>query len=251
MTDAERRMMLLHAKRSALDNAVERALSLIRVWLERAEKPYVAFSGGKDSSVLLHLVRQVDEDVPALFGDDEHLMPGTEVLLRNTHGLRRICGPTQHCEWYQSWAGGPDQTLPPSGIWVDSDPDEGSVVAYARERGFDGAAVGLRTGESGRRTVHLRSRGRLFYAKGKEVWQCYPLAEWSTRDVWGYIASRGVPYNDAYDRMAEAGIPLDKRRVGPFAPATALIPVLTNLRRAFPSEYRAFAAEYPEASQYT
>lgn len=253
MTDQERRMMLIHAQRSALDTAVEQALSLIRVWLKRAEKPYVAFSGGKDSTVLLHLVRQVDDSVPALFGDDEHLMPGTEKLLCETDNVKRLCGPVNHCEWYQSWSERPADisSFNPPGEWVVCNPRVGSVVTYARREGYDGAAVGLRTEESGQRTVHVRSRGKLFFAKGKGVWQCYPLADWSTRDIWAYIASRVVPYHHAYDRMTEAGIPLKKRRVGPFAPAIVTEKALSNLRRTFPDAFRRFINEFPEAKRYT
>lgn len=40
----------------------------IRWWLNEFDS-YVAFSGGKDSTVLLHIARQVDPDIPAVFVD--------------------------------------------------------------------------------------------------------------------------------------------------------------------------------------
>lgn len=40
----------------------------IRWWLDEFDG-YVAFSGGKDSTVLLHIARQVDPDIPAVFVD--------------------------------------------------------------------------------------------------------------------------------------------------------------------------------------
>jgi hypothetical protein len=45
-------------------------LSLIRQKLSEAKTPIVCFSGGNDSLLLLHLVREVDESIPVLvFGD--------------------------------------------------------------------------------------------------------------------------------------------------------------------------------------
>jgi len=42
----------------------------IREWYEHwSGDVYVAFSGGKDSTVLLHLTRQLYPDVPAVFCD--------------------------------------------------------------------------------------------------------------------------------------------------------------------------------------
>ena len=43
----------------------------IREWIDEfgAEGVYISFSGGKDSTVLLHLVREVNPDIPAVFVD--------------------------------------------------------------------------------------------------------------------------------------------------------------------------------------
>jgi len=45
---------------------INNSLGLIRKALGRAEKPIVAWSAGKDSQVMLHLVRHVKADVPVL-----------------------------------------------------------------------------------------------------------------------------------------------------------------------------------------
>ena len=49
---------------------VQRSIGLIMEWHTRHEgRVYVAFSGGKDSTILLHLARQVFPDIPAVFCD--------------------------------------------------------------------------------------------------------------------------------------------------------------------------------------
>lgn len=48
----------------------EHSLALIKEWYETFNGlVYVAFSGGKDSTVLLHLVRRLYPEVPAVFNN--------------------------------------------------------------------------------------------------------------------------------------------------------------------------------------
>lgn len=51
-----------------LEVKIQKSKQRIREWLER-EDSYVAFSGGKDSTVLAHLVHQVDPNVPLVFSN--------------------------------------------------------------------------------------------------------------------------------------------------------------------------------------
>jgi len=54
-----------------LDIKVSMTQQRIREWINEfgVEGVYVSFSGGKDSTVLLHLVREMYPDVPAVFVD--------------------------------------------------------------------------------------------------------------------------------------------------------------------------------------
>ena len=53
-----------------LEAKINHSLSVIRQWYEHWDgQVYVSFSGGKDSTVLLHLVRSIYPEVPAVFVD--------------------------------------------------------------------------------------------------------------------------------------------------------------------------------------
>jgi len=65
-------------------------LSKIRIqeWYEYYDgKVYVAFSGGKDSTVLLHLVRSLYPDIPAVFVDTGLEYPEVRDFVKNTKNV--------------------------------------------------------------------------------------------------------------------------------------------------------------------
>jgi len=77
--------LALQQKRS-LDHKIGVATQIIHEALQIARCPALAFSGGKDSTVLLHLVRQHKADIPVIYGNT-----GVEFLecVKFTHWLAR------------------------------------------------------------------------------------------------------------------------------------------------------------------
>lgn len=229
---------VLHARTRSFAQRLGEAERIVDAWLETCARPTVAFSAGKDSSVCLHLVRSRTPDACALFADDEWHLPETEALLAETGGLVRIVRRLQHCDWFTAWEDEPG-------------PEGGSKNRWAREHGHDGMAIGLRAAENARRRMQIRARGTVFHHQGAGLLWCYPVAWWSTLDVWAYIYSRQVPYNRAYDVLEEIGVPLERQRIGPFASERALgYGQLSILKRGWPDVFERFAAAHPEARTY-
>jgi len=81
--------------------------------------------------------------------------------------------------------------------------------------------VGIRAQESLDRFRTIASqrninkyRGKLWTTKvGDGVYNAYPLYDWETEDIWTAHAKFGWPYNDLYNLMYYAGVPLHAQRV--------------------------------------
>ena len=74
----------------SLKQKIDHSLFVIETFIARTDKQcYVAFSGGKDSCVLLDLVRIIDPTIPAVFVNTGNEFPGIIKLVRH---LRDDCG---------------------------------------------------------------------------------------------------------------------------------------------------------------
>jgi len=233
---SERDACLLYATMPEYRYRVAQAERIVREMLDRVARPYVAFSAGKDSTVVLDLVRREMPYTPAMYGDDEWRLPETDAVLGATPNLVRIPMRVRHTEWFTAHE--------------DADLDA-PAPTWVADTGYDGCFLGLRTDENARRRVLIRTRGATFYNERRRIWVCCPIAHWSVRDVWAYILSRGIVYNAAYDVLERIGVPLAQQRIGPFAVERVLgRGQLAILKRGWPDLFNRFCERYPEASAY-
>lgn len=164
----------------------------IRTALAQSKKPYVAFSGGKDSTCVLHLVLQEKPDVMVFHWDyGRYFIPRwlEEEMIENTKkiGAKNIRIETSvEYERKKRFASN-----------VLGRVLLGKVVPQLKEEGYDLVFLGLRAEESDKRKRRIRARRSL-----TAIPECYPIASWSWRDVWAYIWSRHLPYPSIYDLYA-------------------------------------------------
>ena len=233
---ANKKTLALYAETSAHKARVVESKKIISSALKAVpqKKWYVAFSGGKDSTVLFSLVREYYSQTPGLWGDDEFYLPETFRYINRVRAsgakIIQIKNKVIHTDWFISNAE------------CNADP------AYLK---YSGAFTGLRAQENSYRRKYLRKYGALYNSK-KKGWLCNPLAWWKTIDIWAYIYSRKIDYNSAYDRLSEIGVELEHQRIGPYATEKALgYGQMAILKKGWPDEYQRFVKKFPQAGAYT
>jgi 3'-phosphoadenosine 5'-phosphosulfate sulfotransferase (PAPS reductase)/FAD synthetase len=191
----------------------DEARRAIAAWLGSVNRPCVSVSGGKDSTLLLELVREADPSVPAVRAD-----PPNPLRDRAEHvaALQRAAGGLWHVVPYDWDVQGVicGTVLYPAGLKIRV------LQAFHRQQGHTGLAVGVRAGESRSRAIHVARRGLLYTRKDGMV-VCQPLSRWSAEMVLGaLLRSDRLPLNPVYSRLSAAPQSLEHLREGTWRPIT-------------------------------
>ncbi|BAH56061.1 hypothetical protein ROP_pROB01-05620 (plasmid) [Rhodococcus opacus B4] len=221
-----------------------------------AHDGYVAFSGGKDSLIVLDLARRVEPEVPVVFFDSGLDYPETyDYLTELAHtwrlDLHRI--PTDPPLL---------QVLADSGHWDHCAPvgtpvdlHEVLITAPARRAHAllgPGELWGVRADESAARR-HLYTRGGrrdgvITRADGTTAYG--PIWNWTTTDVWAHIARHRLPVNPVYAKLRELGVPEQQHRLSHLIDGGHLDRGrLTWLRRGWPTLFEQLADVLPRLRQ--
>ena len=184
------------ARATMLRQKQDHALSVIRDFISGG-RCYVGVSGGKDSTVVAHLVSLCNVSIPLARvkimpianPDSDRVL---EALVSLTH-----------------------QTLITVEVWCRRD-DHGWHAPGTLEIGFDLIAErlktrrhlsGVRGDESGVRKITMRRNGEA------SIGSCRPIGWWTNQEVFGHLAAYNLPVHPAYAMMGGGRWPRDRLRV--------------------------------------
>ena len=178
-----------------LEGVIDRvavAIERIRAF-EPEEGYYVAFSGGKDSQVVLDLVERSGVKFDAHMNLTTVDPPELLRFVREHYG--RVALERPETSMYRLIV---KKRIPPT-----------RMVRYCcealKERGGHGRIVvmGIRWAESNR-----RSKRRLTESCFKDKSRVFlnPIIDWSDEDVWEYLNGRGLPHCSLYDEPGRTRI---------------------------------------------
>jgi len=185
---------------------------LIKTTLQKHQRPVVACSFGKDSMVVLHLVRQFRVAVPVLWNNTSVEYPETykfKAQVEREWNLTLIeAKPAKDFWWVVQHYGFPlfsrkgDRDASKSCCQYLK---EYPVQKILRQYKFDLYFTGLRSDESTRRFFSARKYGPYFYSRRYNYWKCHPLQAWTEDDVWQYHEMHELPVNPLYHRNGVEG----------------------------------------------
>lgn len=196
------------------------ALGMIEGWLSEHPESFMTFSGGKDSTVLLHLLLRVHPQPRVAFFDTGLNFSQTTRFISFISkewdvpitAIRTTPSPIEVLKEHGAYTLHPTSTVDFAKLVLDN------YLQGAREHFSSRYSIyGVRASESRVRAALLgKTRGYTTQHKGKELIgaSVAPLWNWQEGDVNSYILAHHLPLNPVYRRMRELGIPSKKRRTG-------------------------------------
>lgn len=234
----------LHKKHEVTADVRALALDRLRVCFDEFDTVAVSFSGGKDSTACLNLSLQVAQEkrrlpLDVFFFDEEAIPIETieyveRVASRPDVRLQWIASPIKHrnaasnkSPWWYPWAKEDER------LWCHPYPERGRYdeifrgksipecngILFGPDRGRVCIVAGIRTQESLNRyrAIANKTGHRAFLCADDYRWvtRAYPIYDWAHEDVWLAPEVFGWDYNEAYNVMAKAGVPIGQQRCAP------------------------------------
>lgn len=193
------------------------ANKVLATLFKATEQVAVAFSGGRDSLVAMHLARQIKPDIPIVMVNTGIEFPESLTYvrqLRETLNLNLYEAKADVSFWDLTREGG----LPVAGRGNTTFMKELSVQSgvklsnsccrrmketparqFYREHKIEGVVTGLRVQESRMRKMNFADYGALRYSSTYDTLICWPLYAWTSDDIENYTQIHNLQVNPLYE----------------------------------------------------
>jgi len=259
MRDVERKRYELHARTAEFAARVKSAETILANGLAVMKRPYISLSFGKDSMVMAHFILSRQPDIPVVYVNCGEWDEWPDTPRVKQAFLQRF----PSCHFIELHGPSIMEAFMRAGWYVQDEEDNatarkaqhdygkslGDVLnAEAKRRGYDGAFIGIRKEESRNRLRLFRMRGSLYFAEMRGMWACHPLMHWTGCDVWAYICSHNLPYNELYD-LDPRGREM-ARNGAMFGSRSARYGRLVFLQKMYPDWFNRFVSRFPEVRRF-
>jgi predicted phosphoadenosine phosphosulfate sulfurtransferase len=245
--------LLMATKKYLNESVLEATRKRISKVFDNFNKFYVSFSGGKDSTVMTHLVmeeavkrgRKVGIFIVDLEAQYSHTIDHIKEVVeqyKDHIDLHWFCGElllrNAVSDFQPKWvcwdAGERD-------IWIREKPEleadlsqydfyvpkmefEELIILFGKwyTDGLTAGFIGIRSDESLHRYRAIVAAKKNLTFNGwkwttrmaKDLYNIYPIYDWRTEDIWVYHAkNKKLPHNKIYDLMTMAGVKLSNQRL--------------------------------------
>lgn len=177
-----------------LEKLEEESINITRKLLEKYKdyQKYICISGGKDSTVVQHIVRQVNPSIQLLFNNTSNESAETYKYIKSQENYR-ILNPKEGFWQYIK-----RENFVPSRL------ARGCCRLYKHNLTVENLDcnqnillfMGIRNAESNRRKEYLDEHQFDYYPSN---WMCgLPIRKWGEIDIWLYIFMKNLEFNDIY-----------------------------------------------------
>jgi len=172
------------------EEKVEKSKEIIREAFERFDRIGVAWTTGKDSTVILHLVKGVFGEVPCpvIHGD-------TTVKFPEVYEFRDRLAKEWNLDLHIA------RPEIPSGFKIAGDRENcchllKTIPAQKmiEKLNLDAIIAGIRWDEQEAR------QNEKYFSKRKSHYRVHPILHWTEKDIWRYTRENDLPHNPLYDQ---------------------------------------------------
>lgn len=178
---------------------ISEATELIKLTLSKHNKPCINFSGGKDSLVVMDLVRKLSPQTPCVFVNTGIEYKETVPYVRSFPNVIEVHPKMSFWDCCDKYG------LPVSkskakrhGNACCLELKEKPLKEVYNSEQFDLTFDGLTSSESRQRMMTLKRMGSYYYNKGDKNWKCHPIHNWTVQEVWTYIYINKLSVNPIY-----------------------------------------------------